>query len=136
MFKRLFGGQPPPEPTNRLAVVQAVEHELAELNGLVCAIQGLRTVQAERNPLRPDVFVRALRTVTMQSPIPMTVRSRWMQHLGEALGPELALVYKELSQMLRSQGVVPAGYIVSPSRDILATTSAGGLKVGRGSCPG
>jgi hypothetical protein len=108
------------------AVLQAVEAELTELNGLVCAIQGLRTVQAERNPLRPEVYVRALRTVTMQSPIPPAVRTRWMQHLGEALGPELALVYKELSQMLRAQGVVPAGYTVSPSRDILATTAAGG----------
>lgn len=110
------------------AVAQAVEHELAELNGLVCAIQGLRTVQAERNPLRPEVYVRALRTVTMQSPIPTAVRTRWMQHLGEALGPELALVYRELSQHLRAQGVAPAGYTVSPARDILATTSAGGLK--------
>src|SRR6186713_543106 len=43
------------------AVIQAVEAELTELNGLVCAIQGLRTVQAERNPLRPEVYVRALR---------------------------------------------------------------------------
>jgi hypothetical protein len=112
------------------AVIQAVEHELAELNGLVCAVQGLRTVQAERNPLRPEVYVRALRTVTMQSPIPTAVRTRWMQHLGEALGPELALVYRELSTMLRSQGVVPAGYTVSPSRDLGSTTSSGasGLK--------
>jgi hypothetical protein len=113
------------------AVLQAVEAELTELNGLVCAIQGLRTVQVERNPLRPEVYVRALRTVTMQSPIPTSVRTRWMQHLGEALGPELAVVYKELAQMLRSQGVLPAGYTVAPMRDILATTAsgaAGGLK--------
>jgi hypothetical protein len=114
------------------AVVQAVEAELTELNGLVCAIQGLRTVQAERNPLRPEVYVRALRTVTMQSPIPTAVRTRWMQHLGEALGPELAIVYKELSQMLRAQGVMPAGYTVSPSRDLLSSTTsssgASGLK--------
>ena len=108
------------------AVVQAVENELAELNGLVCAIQGLRTVQAERNPLRPEVYVRALRTVTMQSPIPTAVRTRWMQHLGEALGPELAVVYKELSQMLRAQGVLPAGYTVSPARDHLSSTTSSG----------
>ncbi|MFC5497996.1 DUF1631 family protein [Caenimonas terrae] len=108
------------------AVVQAVEAELAELNGLVCAIQGLRTVQAERNPLRPEVYVRALRTVTMQSPIPPAVRTRWMQHLGEALGPELAVVYRELSQLLRAQGVMPAGYTVSPGRDLLASTSSSG----------
>jgi hypothetical protein len=48
--------------------------------------------------------------VAMQSPSPTAVRNRWMQHLGEALGPELARVYGELSQLLRSQGVVPVGH--------------------------
>jgi hypothetical protein len=106
------------------AVAQAVEAELAELNGLVCAVQGLRTVQVERNPLRPEVYVRALRTVTMQSPIPTAVRTRWMQHLGEALGPELALVYRELSQILRQQGVSPAGYVATPMRDLVGAAAA------------
>ncbi|GAC1602065.1 MAG: DUF1631 domain-containing protein [Ramlibacter sp.] len=105
-------------------VVQAVEAELTDLNGLVCAVQGLRTVQAERNPLRPEVYVRALRTVTMQSPIPTSVRTRWMQHLGEALGPELALVYRELSRMLVQQGVVPAGYVAVPAREIPGPATA------------
>ena len=100
------------------AVAHAVEHELKDLTALVCAVQGLRIVQSERNPLRPEVYVRALRTVTMQSPIPTTVRNRWMQHLGEALGPELARVYGELSDILRAQGVVPAGYNVVPAREM------------------
>ncbi|MCY7319301.1 MAG: DUF1631 domain-containing protein [Ramlibacter sp.] len=105
------------------AVAHAVEAELKDLTALVCAAQGLQTVQPERNPLRPDVFVRALRTVTMQSPIPTSVRNRWMQHLGEDLGPELARLYAELSQLLRDQGVVPAGYTVAPSRDASAAAS-------------
>ena len=45
------------------AVLAVVEPELAELNSLVCAVQGLRTVQADRNPLRPEVYVRSLRAV-------------------------------------------------------------------------
>ena len=106
------------------AVVQAVEAELTDLNGLVCAVQGLPTVQAERNPLRPEVYVRALRTVTMQSPIPSSVRTRWMQHLGEALGPELAIVYRELSKMLLQQGVAPAGSVAVPAREITAPAAA------------
>ena len=105
------------------AVAHAVEAELKDLTALVCAAQGLQTVQPERNPLRPDVFVRALRTVTMQSPIPASVRNRWMQHLGEDLGPELARLYAELSQLLRDQGVVPAGYTVAPGRDASAAPS-------------
>ena len=106
------------------AVAHSVENEIKELTALVCAVQGLRTVQPERNPLRPEVYVRALRTVTMESPIPTSVRNRWMQHLGEALGPELARVYSELSELLRGQGVVPAGYNVTVARELHGAPSS------------
>ncbi|MDP3759521.1 MAG: DUF1631 family protein [Ramlibacter sp.] len=96
-------------------VLAEVEADLTELNALVCAVQGLRSVQAERNPLRPEVYVRSLRSVALQSPVPAAVRSRWMQHLGEALAPELARVYQELCVVLRSQGVVGAGYNAIPT---------------------
>lgn len=99
------------------AVAQAVESEARALTALVCTVQGLQSVQRERNPLRPEVYVRALRTVAMQSPIPTTVRNRWMQHLGQALGPELARVYGELSQFLVGQGVVPARDDATPARE-------------------
>ncbi|MDB5871778.1 MAG: hypothetical protein JWQ07_1220 [Ramlibacter sp.] len=96
-------------------VLSEVEGSLTELNTLVCAVQGLRSVQADRNPLRPEVYVRSLRTVVLQSPVPAAVRNRWMQHLGEALAPELARVYQELCLMLRSQGVVGAGFNAIPT---------------------
>jgi hypothetical protein len=89
-------------------VRNAVDAELTELNALVCAVQGLKSVQPERNPLRPEVYVRALRTVAQQSPVPAGVRRRWLLHLGQAMGPELARGYKELSGMLRGQGVSEA----------------------------
>ena len=97
------------------AVLHAVEAELAQLNALICAVQGLKSVQADRNPLRPEVYVRSLRTVTLQSPVPPAMRMRWMQHLGEALGPELAVAYRELSDMLRKNGVSEAAFNVTPS---------------------
>lgn len=97
------------------SVLHAVEAELAELNTLICAVQGLKTVQLERNPLRPEVYVRSLRTVTLESPVPPSVRARWMQHLGEAMGPELARVYRELAEMLKSNGVSGAGYNITPA---------------------
>jgi len=96
-------------------VLAEVEADLTELNALVCAVQGLRSVQADRNPLRPEVYVRSLRTVALQSPVPALVRNRWMQHLGEAMAPELARVYQELCHVLRSQGVVGAGYTAIPT---------------------
>jgi hypothetical protein len=99
------------------AVALAVEAELAELNSLVCAVQGLRSVQAERNPLRPDVYVRSLRSVVMQSPVPQGVRKRWVQNLGEAMGPELAAVYRDLCNFLYSHGVTGAGFNIVPSAE-------------------
>jgi len=98
-------------------VLATVEPELTELNALICAVQGMTNVQAERNPLRPEVYVRSLRTVAMQSPVPMAVRSRWMDSLGEALGPELARVYQELCVLLRSKGVPEASFQVIPTPD-------------------
>jgi hypothetical protein len=97
------------------SVLLQVDAELAELNALICSVQGLRSVQAERNPLRPEVYVRSLRNVALQSLVPVAVRARWMQHLGEALGPELARAYAELSHSLRSQGVAEARFNAIPS---------------------
>ena len=62
--------------------VQAVESRLAELDALICAAQGLRTVRADRNPLRPEVYVRTLRAAVMQTQAPAVTRLHWMQHLG------------------------------------------------------
>ena len=95
----------------------AVEAELAELNSLVCAVQGLRSVQVDRNPLRPEVYVRSLRSVVMQSPVPQAVRKRWVQNLGEAMGPELAAVYRDLCNFLYSHGVTGAGFNAVPAPD-------------------
>jgi hypothetical protein len=96
------------------AVLSQVEAELTELTALICAVQSLTKVQSDRNPLRPEVYVRSLRTVTLESPVPPAVRKRWMQHMGDALGPELAQVYGNLCTMLRTQGVVEARFSAVP----------------------
>ncbi|NPC55370.1 DUF1631 family protein [Caenimonas soli] len=106
------------------AVALQVDGELAELNALICSVQGLRTVQVERNPLRPEVYVRSLRSVVLQSPVGAAVRARWMLDLGEALGPELARAYAELSQTLRSQGVVEARFNAIPAPESAAPAGA------------
>ena len=107
-------------------VLATVEAELADLNALVCAVQGMASVQAGRNPLRPEVYVRSLHKVVMQSPVPPAVRSRWMDGLGEALGPELAGVYRELCTLLRSQGVAAAGFNVIPSPESKGASQGAG----------
>jgi hypothetical protein len=109
-------------------VGMAVEAELTELNSLVCAVQGLRTVQADRNPLRPEVYVRSLRSVVMKSPVPQAVRKRWVQNLGEAMGPELAAVYRDLCNFLYSHGVTGAGFNVMPAAEATVPGSAGSAR--------
>ncbi|HYF21334.1 MAG TPA: DUF1631 family protein [Ramlibacter sp.] len=94
------------------AVLGAVEAERVHLDSLVCAAQGLVTVQRERNPLGPDAYVRSLRAVVQRSPAPPQVRLRWLQYLGEALGPELARSYAQLCAFLRAEGVTEAGFKV------------------------
>ena len=95
--------------------VQAVESRLAELDALICAAQGLRTVRADRNPLRPEVYVRTLRAAVMQTQAPAVTRLHWMQHLGMGLGKELNQVYGKLIELLQSGGVVGASYAVMQS---------------------
>lgn len=94
------------------ASLQAVDVELEELNRLICGAQGLPSVIADRNPMRPEVYARALRAVLMQTQEAPAMRVTWMQYLGATLGEALASTYRELCQKLRDAGVAPAGYLV------------------------
>jgi hypothetical protein len=91
----------------------AVEAPLSDLNALMSGVQGLKTVQPDRNPLRPEVYVRTLRGVLREADAAAAVQLRWMQHLGAALGQELGQVYSGLCALLRSHGVAGAAYTVT-----------------------
>jgi len=94
------------------AVLATVEAELATLNALVSAARGRATVSAAANPLRPQAWVQALRSASLQCGVPPWALVRWLPRLSEALGPELASVYRQLADMLRRQGVSDAAYAV------------------------
>jgi hypothetical protein len=100
--------------------------QLAELNSLMCAVMGLKTVQPDRNPLRPEVYVKALRTVLTLTGADGAIRLRWMQFMGVALGERLKTAYLDLSRLLESRGVRPVGYVVTQ------TQQAGNPQRGRG----
>lgn len=74
------------------AATNAVEGELAQLNSLICSAQGLPRVQMDRNPLRPEVYMRSLRRAMGETKAPVKSRMRWMQVFGEHFGPHLAKV--------------------------------------------
>ncbi len=109
------------------AALHATDAVLAELNTLVSAAQGLRSVQPERNPLRPESYIRALQQVVGDTGVSPEVRQLWMQHMRDLLGKLLVEEYKNTAKSLREHGVQPVGYAV------LGTPSGGG---GRNSGPG
>lgn len=86
---------------------------LTELNSLVSSAQGLQRVQPERNPLRPENYIRALQQVIAETGVPLLVRDAWMQHMRTLLGPELVGTYQRAAQGLRDHGIAPAGYGVA-----------------------
>lgn len=90
----------------------AVDASLADLNTLVCSTLGMRTVRPESNPLRPEAYVNALRQVVEQMDVPGATRMDWIGCMSAALGLELNAMYGVLTEKLRGQGVVAAGYAV------------------------
>ena len=94
------------------SALHATDAVLAELNTLVSAAQGLRSVQPERNPLRPESYIRALQQVVGDTGVPADVRQLWMQQMRDLLGQLLVGEYKRAIASLREHGVQPVGYAV------------------------
>lgn len=88
----------------------ATDATLAELNALVSAAQGLRSIQPERNPLRPECYIRALQRVVGDTGVSAEVRQVWMQRMREPLSQLLSEEYGTAAKALREQGVQPVGY--------------------------
>jgi len=114
------------------AVQVATEAPLAAFNALICGAQGLKTVQPDRNPARPEVYVRALRSALVKCGAPAAARLRWLQYMGTGLGRGLADVYVHLTIKLREGGVTPAGYVVTqtPSAGVAGAGGAGRAAAG------
>ena len=104
--------------------VLAAEASLTELNTLICTTQGLGAVNPERNPLRPQMYVGALRSVVEQTQLPASMQLDWLGAMSAALGQELRNMYTQLCKALVGQGVVAASYTV--------TQTPTGFGIGRG----
>ncbi|KAF1049269.1 DUF1631 family protein [Xylophilus sp.] len=107
--------------------MHAAEHALAELNPYICAAQGLPSVRPERNPLRPDIYIRALQDAVARTAVAQVVRLAWLRPMYDARGPELAGIYEREARRLAGAGVEPVGYAMVPPAGGLARTAANGL---------
>ncbi len=90
-------------------VILAVDDVLPLLNGLISSLMGWITVQAALNPLKPEVFVFALRESFASQLEDEEARASVITHAAKAMGNSLRMLYRELSEWLRSQGVEPVG---------------------------
>jgi hypothetical protein len=89
-------------------VALAVDDTLPALDALVSTMLGWRTIQPGLNPIRPDVFVRALQ-FALQEHVPQgQVREALITPAAGVLGVNLRRLYKELTDWLRSTGIEPA----------------------------
>ena len=86
----------------------AVDDVLPALDALISTLLGWRTIQSGLNPLRPEVFVRALQA-TLAEHLPQAApREALITPAAGLLGVNLRRLYRELSDWLKSCGIEPA----------------------------
>lgn len=90
------------------ALEEAVRPELAALEGTLVAAQLTSVGAAQRHPLRPEVYVRAVYRLARASPVSPAVRRRWVRHLPALMAPELARTYAQIAQRLHPEDLAAA----------------------------
>ena len=112
-------------------IVLAVEDVLPALDALVSTLLGWITVQPHLNPLRPEVFVRALRAALVEQIPDNEIRGVLMTPAAGHLGTRMRKLYRELRDWLESQGIEPAGLPGTGTKaqegGARGNTSAGGV---------
>ncbi|HTH79302.1 MAG TPA: DUF1631 family protein, partial [Ramlibacter sp.] len=89
-------------------VLIAVDDVLPTLDALVSTLLGWRTIQPGLNPIRPDVFVRALQATLAKHVPDDAMREVLVAPAAGLLGANLRRLYRELADWMRSCGVEPA----------------------------
>lgn len=89
-------------------VALAVDDTLPALDALISTMLGWRTIQPGLNPIRPEVYVRALQHTLAQYVPQAHVREVLVAPSGGLLGVHLRRLYREVADWLRSTGVEPA----------------------------
>lgn len=105
-------------------LMPVVEQALAALDARMSSLIGLQTVQVEKNPFRPSVFVRVLRELMAELERDPEIRSLWLQHLAAPLGRGLGQLYEQLALRLQQANVQEAGYRIRLVADPQASPDA------------
>lgn len=106
-------------------VARCVDDVLPSLNALISTLLGWITVQPHLNPLKPEVFVRALHACLVQYAPDEQARASLVTPASGLLGVSLSQLYREICDWLVSQGVEPATPVGMP-------VGSGGAARGKG----
>lgn len=99
----------------QLVVLPVVQRSFSRLAPLMSALSGSTVVSIDRNPLRPDMYIRAVLRVVNQMRLPVAVHQEWMTGMNAALGPALTAQYTRLASSLLDRGVKPLGATLNPT---------------------
>ena len=94
-------------------VLPVIERSFANLVLLMSAIPVSTAVASDQNPLRPDIYIRALLTTVNQMRLSTAVHQEWLSSMTAALGQGLAAQYSRLASSLTDQGVKPGRSVVN-----------------------
>jgi len=86
----------------------AVDDVLGRFDALISTLLGWRTIQPGLNPLRPEVFVRALQNCLATHVADSSVRDSLIAPAAGLLGVNLRRIYREITDWLQSSGIEAA----------------------------
>jgi Protein of unknown function (DUF1631) len=81
---------------------------MPKVDALMSSLLGWISVQPQINPLRPEIFARALRDCIKDQVSDTNLRGAILGHVSVRLGTLLAKLYTDLAQWLKSYGVEEA----------------------------
>ena len=110
------------------SVSTEVEAKLKQLTALMSTVQGYKSIQPERNPLRPESYLDALIELFKQSEVGPDVRVDWLQCMGPDLGRALNDEYVRWITVLKTGGVKGASYALASgsAREVTAVGGSAG----------
>lgn len=112
----LMGDNQVQDTVDSLRVLQTVALEseagLAAFTARLSTALGFAQVKADKNPLRPEIFSRALLVAVQSVPVDNAIRSLWFTHGSALMGIQVRALYLALNELLIEKGVEPAAYRV------------------------
>jgi hypothetical protein len=108
---------------------QQAEWELREVQAFMAAVRGQSEIRREANPLRPEVFARALSQATRGLRVAAEARMLLLRLAGAQLAGLLKGEYAQICRRLEGQGVQPLAFRAVPAAKAPAAGGGGAFEL-------